>query len=137
MNFTTFLLNLRKIYLSMKKLIILSFCVISAMSCTKEKFSGTQSFWYDEDTADDLIAYGITEVSMYVDGNLVSTRDAYDHFLKDPGCGSGNFVFVDKGMFKKENRTYAYKVVNQADSVIWEGVFQMSQSKCNSLELRK
>ena len=93
--------------------------------------------WYDEDTADDLVAYGITEISMYVDGNLLNTVDASDHFIKDPGCGSGNFVFVDPGMFKRENKTHSYKVYNQVDSLIWEGVFQMSQGKCNSLRLVK
>jgi hypothetical protein len=121
----------------MKKLIILSFCLISVLSCTKEKFSGTQSFWYDEDTANDLVAFGITDVSMYVDGTLLSTGDAYDHFVKDPGCGSGNFIFIDSKMFKKENKTHSYKVYDQLDSLIWEGVFQMSQGKCNSLQLKR
>lgn len=119
----------------MKKAIILSICIISAMACTKEKFTGTHSFWYNKDTAEDLLAYGITELTLYIDDNQLETIDAYDHFTSDPGCGSGNFVFKNT-MFKRENETHLYKIKDQTDSLIWEGTFLMSQKTgCESTKL--
>lgn len=121
----------------MKKLLVLSFCLFSILSCTKEKYSGTQSFWYNQDTANDLTAYGISQVTLYVDGTLVKTMEADDYFNADPGCGSGNFVYTDNAMFKRENKTHAYRIVDEMDSLIWEGVFQTNQGKCNSIQLTK
>lgn len=120
----------------MKKLIILSFCVFSLLACTKKKFTGTHSFWYDTQTANDLTAFGISQVSLYVDDQFVQTIDASTHFTGDPGCGTGNFVYKES-MFKRENRTHAYKIYDQTDSLIWHGTFMVSQKKCNSLQLTR
>ena len=87
----------------MKKLVFLSICVVSTFACTKEKFTGTHSFWYNTETADDLLAFGVNELTLYVDETEISTIDAYDHYTADPGCGTGKFVYTDK-MFKKENK---------------------------------
>ncbi len=119
----------------MKKLIILSFCMFSLLACTKKKFTGTHSFWYNTDTADDLAAYGINKVSLYVDDILVKTVNADVHSTADPGCGNGNFVYTES-MFKRENRTHFYKVYDQTDSLVWSGTFQMSQKACSSLQLK-
>lgn len=119
----------------MKKLIILSACMISVFACTKEKYAVNHSFWYKTATADDLTAYGITELTLYVDGNEISTNDAYKHYTSDPGCGTGNFVYTDN-MFKRENKTHSYKLLDEGDSLIFEGSFQMKQKTgCESTEL--
>ena len=59
----------------MKKLIILSICAVSTLACTKEKFTGTHSFWYNTQTADDLLAYGVNELTLYVDETKIDTID--------------------------------------------------------------
>ncbi|WP_343604869.1 hypothetical protein [Fluviicola sp.] len=120
----------------MKKLIILSFCVFSLLACTKKKFTGTYSFWYNTEVANDLSAYGITSLSLYVDEQFVKTIDASKHYTGDPGCGTGNFVY-EESMFKKENRTHYYKIYDQTNSLIWHGPFMMSQKECNSLQLTR
>jgi len=112
----------------MKKLLILSICMASAFACTKEKYTSTHSFWYNSETADDLMAYGVNELTLYVDGVEIATIDAYDHYTADPGCGVGNFVYTDK-MFKRENKTHGYRIVDESDSLIFEGSFQMQQKK--------
>lgn len=118
----------------MKKLLILSFCVFSLLACTKKKFTGTYSFWYNTAVADDLNAFGVSQLSLYVDEQFVKTIDAYKHFTSDPGCGSGNFVY-EEPMYKKENKTHYYKIYDQTDSLIFQGTFMMSQQECNSLQL--
>ena len=119
----------------MKKLIIGSICALSLFACTKEKFTGTHSFWYNTETADDLLAYGVDELTLYVDGAEIATIDAYEHYAADPGCGVGNFVYTDQ-MFKRENKTHAYRIVDEADSLIFEGTFQMIQKEaCSSTKL--
>jgi len=112
----------------MKKLFILSICMVSALACTKEKYTNTHSFWYNSETADDLMAYGVNELTLYVDGVEIATIDAYDHYTADPGCGVGNFVYTDK-MFKRENKTHGYRIVDESDSLIFEDSFQMQQKK--------
>lgn len=119
----------------MKKGIILSVCIFSVLACTKEKFSVNHSFWYNTATADDLEAYGIDELTLYVDGTEIATIDADDHYIADPGCGVGNFVYID-AMFKRENKTHSYRILNEADSLIFEGSFQMKQKTgCESTQL--
>ncbi len=119
----------------MKKLVFLSICVVSTFACTKEKFTGTHSFWYNTQTADDLLAYGVSELTLYVDETEIATIDAYDHYTADPGCGTGNFVYTDK-MFKKENKTHSYRIVDESDSLIFSGTFMMSQKVlCESTKL--
>jgi hypothetical protein len=113
----------------------ISICMLSALGCTKEKFTGTHSFWYNTQTADDLLAYGVDELTLYVDGVKITTIDAYDHYAADPGCGTGNFVYTDP-MFKKEHKTHGYRIVDEADSLIFEGTFQMIQKEsCSSTKL--
>ncbi|MDF3026307.1 MAG: hypothetical protein K0S23_614 [Fluviicola sp.] len=119
----------------MKKLIIGSICLFSLLACTKEKFSVNHSFWYNTATADDLAAYGIDELTLYVDEVEIATIDAYAHYTADPGCGVGNFVFTDM-MFKRENKTHAYKILDEGDSLIFQGSFQMKQKTgCESTQL--
>lgn len=135
--FENFLFNLYKTYKNMKKLIFLSISIgmLSAFGCTKEKFDGTHSFWYNAETSDDLLAYGVAELTLFVDGAEIATIDAYDHYAADPGCGTGNFVYTDK-MFKRENKTHSYRIVDEADSLIFEGTFQMKQKEsCSSTKL--
>jgi hypothetical protein len=119
----------------MKKLLILSIGIAFVLGCTKEKFSVDHSFWYKSATADDLAAYGIDSLTLYVDEVKIATNDAYKYYLADPGCGTGNFVYTDK-MFKRENKTHAYRLMDQGDSLIFEGTFQMKQKTgCESTEL--
>ena len=119
----------------MKKLIFLSLCIVSALGCTKEKFTGTHSFWYNTTTADDLVAYGITDLTLYVDGAEIATIDAYEHYTADPGCGVGNFIYTD-AMFKRENKTHSYTILDEGDSLIFSGSFQMKQkTPCESTQL--
>lgn len=119
----------------MKKLIILSVCLISAFACTKEKFAVNHSFWYKSVTADDLTAYGINELTLFVDGVEIATNDAYKYYNADPGCGTGNFVYTDN-MFKRENKTHSYTILDEGDSLIFSGSFQMKQKTgCEATEL--
>lgn len=121
----------------MKKgfLLPISICMLSALGCTKEKFTGTHSFWYNTETADDLLAYGVDELTLYVDEVEIGTIDAEDHYTVDPGCGKGNFVYTDQ-MFKRENKTHGYRIVDEADSLIFQGTFQMIQKEsCSSTKL--
>jgi hypothetical protein len=119
----------------MKKLIFLSLCVVSVLGCTKEKFAIDHSFWYRTASADDLVAYGVDELTLFVDGAEISTCDSYKHYTADPGCGTGNFVYTDK-MFKRENKTHSYRILDEGDSLIFEGSFQMKQKTgCEATEL--
>jgi hypothetical protein len=108
--------------------------MFSLLACTKKKFTGTYSFWYNTETSNNLSAFGINQVSLYVDEQFVQTIDVSIHFTSDPGCGTGNFVYKEP-MFKREYKTHSYKIYDQTDSLIWNGTFMMSQKQCNSLQL--
>jgi hypothetical protein len=119
----------------MKKLIILTVCAFSLLACTKKKFEVNHSFWYRSATADDLTAYGIQHLTLYVDGVKVATNDASKYYTAEPSCGTGNFVYVDK-MFKRENKTHAYEMKDDSDSLIFSGTFQMKQKTgCEATEI--
>lgn len=119
----------------MKKGFFLLMAIGVAFACTKEKFSGDYSFWYNSQTSLDLESYGITTLTMKVNGMVVGTQDAYKHYTKEPECGTGSFVY-NTSMFKKQNKTLKYEVFDQSDSLIWSGTFMMQQGKCGSLQLQ-
>ncbi|HRP52907.1 MAG TPA: hypothetical protein PLI97_05300 [Fluviicola sp.] len=120
----------------MKGILFFALFVLASLGCTKEKFTGNYSFWYNEETSNDLAAFGIATLTMKVDGMVIGSQDSYKYSAKEPECGTGNFVYSTQ-MFKKENRTHKYEVFSESDSLIFSGTFLMTQGKCGSTQLKR
>ncbi len=103
-------------------------------SCKKEKFTGRQSFWYNESVADALYFEGVDNLTLYVDGEIVGTVNADEFYSSKPDCKDGHFVYEEK-MYKKEISSHTYKIIDDFGDIIWQGDFKNKESVCNSIEL--
>jgi thioredoxin-related protein len=119
----------------MKKLITLFLLSLSFIACKKEKYEGSQSFWFNQTTSHDLRELAdVTTLTFYVDDEFVSTVDVSAYKMSTPACKEGQFLYVEK-MHKKETATHTFKVVDQNNYVFWDGKFKTEASKCNLAQL--
>lgn len=115
----------------MKKLIVLSLLALSFTACKKEKYEGTQSFWFDPMTSHNLRELAdVTTLTFYVDDEFVSTVDVLAYKMSTPACKEGQFLYTDK-MYKKETAVHTFKIVDQNNHAFWHGKITTTESKCN------
>ncbi|MNJ84962.1 hypothetical protein D3C87_24260 [compost metagenome] len=115
----------------MKNLIILSLLGLFFTACKKEKYHGYQSFWFDYMTSYDLMEFtDVSTLTLYVDGEFVSTVDVSEYKTSAPECKEGQFLYTDK-MYRNESAEHSYKIVDQNNTVFWEGKFNTEESDCN------
>lgn len=119
----------------MKKLIALSLLSLFFTACKKEKYEGSQSFWFNQLTSHDLMELAdVTTLTFYVDDEFVSTTPVTAYKTSTPACKEGQFLYVEK-MYKKETAIHTFKVVDQNNYVFWNGKFKTEASKCNIAQL--
>jgi hypothetical protein len=119
----------------MKKLIALSLLSLSFAACKKEKYEGSQSFWFSQMTSHNLMELAdVTTLTFYVDDEFVSTVDVTAYKTPTPACKEGQFLYVEK-MYKKETATHTFKVMDQNNYIFWDGKFKTEASKCNLAQL--
>ena len=76
------------------------------------QFTDNILFWFDRTTSQQIMTAGSTNLSYYIDGNLVGSSAA-------GGKDSGLRVAVSLGTSK--SKTVSYRVLDQDKAVIWEG----------------
>ncbi len=118
----------------MKKILFASVLVATLASCKKEKFIGTQSFWYRENVSESLYYDGIDKLTLYVDGELISTIDSDTYYTATPDCKEGLFIYKDN-MYRNEVASHTYKITDEFGDTVWEGTFTTKESLCDAIEL--
>ncbi len=119
----------------MKNFIILSVLIFSFTACKKEKYNGYQAFWYDYMTSHDLDELAnVSDLTLYVDDEFISTIDASVYYMKTPHCKEGQFLYTDK-MYKKEDAEHNFKILDQDNNIIWKGKFKTRESECHLILL--
>ena len=102
-------------------------------SCTYE---GGVVFWYDEATSAELLNYGITALTYYVDGELIGSSAASVYWTGAPECGQNGSVGVDKFLGRTKNREYSYEILNQTGFEVWGGSITFEANTCIKFHLR-
>lgn len=103
--------------------------------CNCCEYEGSVVFWYGKNSTEDLLDFGSTSLSYFVDGQLVGSSAANVYFTGAPNCGQNSSVTVTKQLGGAKSKTYSYKVVDQDNDVIWEGIVNIDANTCLKLEL--
>jgi hypothetical protein len=102
-------------------------------SCTYE---GAVVFWYDEATSAEIIYYGVTGLTYYVDGELIGSSAANVYWTGPPECGQTGSTGVDKYLGRSKTRKYSYEVLDQTGFDVWSGSITFEANTCIKLHLR-
>lgn len=118
----------------MKKITLVAVTLLALTACKKEKYTGYQTFYWNEQSATKMVNDGLVSLKLYVDGELIGSTTPDVYYTSTPECKKGNFEFTEK-MYKNEKTKHSYKVIDELEDVIWEGTFETSESLCNQIEL--
>lgn len=99
------------------------------------EFKGKVVFWYGASTAQDLIDFGSTALTYYVDGKIVGSSAASVYWNSAPSCGQAASITVEKDLGEVTNKSYSYSIIDQDGDVIWDGYENWSANTCLKVEL--
>ena len=107
-------------------------------SCT---YNGKAVFWYNEATADSLVANGITSITFYVDGQIVETLDSLFipvwYETSSPGCDDAEAfsIIVTKDLGNVKTKSFSYSSKDQNGETLFSGTIEVTANSCNSIQL--
>lgn len=103
-------------------------------TCT---YKATVQFWYNQTTANDLVAIGSTSLTYYIDGVIIGSSAANVYFAGDPNCTQSGVVRLTKDLGTSKTKSAAYVVKDDFGDIIWEGnVTFDSKNTCFSIQLQ-
>lgn len=95
-------------------------------------YEGTAVFYFNDSTSIHLQNNSITELSFYVDSQLLQTTPSTSYWIGDPDCGQA--VTFIKSMNEPE-KNYYYYVHNQNGTDVWNGTLTVKGDECVRQEL--
>jgi len=98
-------------------------------------YEGAAVFWFGKTMSDSLQAYGITELTYYVDGQLLDTESTSTYWTSAPTCGQDGSATVTKDLGGSKSNTYNYSVKNGTDEIT-NGTIKIEANSCFALELQ-
>ena len=101
-------------------------------SCTYE---GSVVFWYGESVAAELVYYGVTSLTYYLDGVIVGSSAPDIYWTGPPECGQNGSVTVEKDLGNIKSRPYSFSVRDQTNIEVWGGILNIDANICLKLEL--
>ena len=101
-------------------------------SCT---YKGEIVFWNDQTISQDMINFGITSLTYYVDGQVVGSSASSIYWTSSPSCGQNGSITITKDLGSAKNKSYNYSVVDQNDVELWAGVANFTANTCTKIQL--
>lgn len=99
------------------------------------EYKGTVVFWYGKTTSQNLITYGSTVLTYYVDGKIVGSGATNIYWTSSPSCGQAASITVEKDLGDVTNKSFSYRIVDQDGDVIWDGYENWTANTCLKDEL--
>jgi hypothetical protein len=100
------------------------------------KYEGTVQFWYDQATAESLVASGSTSLTYYIDGSIVGSSAANIYYTSAPSCTQSSVVRQTKELGNGKSKTSTYSVKDDIGDEIWTGTVTFDGTKsCTSYQL--
>jgi len=98
-------------------------------------YEGSIVFWYNQATADSLIADGATALTYYVNGVVVGSSAASVYWSGSPNCDQSGSVTVNKDLGSVKNKSYTYSVKDQTGFEYWAGTVDFTANTCTAYQL--
>ena len=99
------------------------------------EYEGKEVFWYNEATADSLLANGAISLTYYVDGQVVGSSAASVYWTAAPNCDQSGSVTVKKALGSVKNKSYSYSIKDQRGFEFWSGVSNYTANTCTKRQL--
>lgn len=99
------------------------------------EYKGTVVFWYGKTTSQNLMNYGSTVLTYYVDGKIVGSGAVNIYWNSSPSCGQAASITVEKDLGGVTNKSFSYRIVDQDGDVIWDGYENWTANTCLKDEL--
>ena len=99
------------------------------------QFVGNLVFWYNQTTAQSVLAAGSTSFTYYVEGKLIGSSAASVYWTGSPNCGQNQSITAEVNLGSSRSKSVSYKVVDQDNDIIWQGSIELQGKTCMKLEL--
>jgi hypothetical protein len=98
------------------------------------EFESRVSFWFNQNTSNTLISYGVTTLHVFVEDKEVGQIDVADWKI-GADCG-GNNLTVPHNYSTTENQLFDYEGRSQNGTLHFSGTFKSAPNECQSVELK-
>lgn len=99
------------------------------------KYEGNVVFWYGSATSNSLQADNATNLTYYVDGQIVGSSATSVFWNSGPDCGQNGSISVTKDLGGSKSKAYTYSVIDQTGHEYYSGIINFSANTCQELEL--
>ena len=99
------------------------------------QYEGETVFWYGQTASDGLIADGATNLTFYVDGQVVGSTATSVYWTAAPNCGDNASITVTKDLGGVKTQSYSYSVKDQTGFEYWSGTLNFNANTCFATEL--
>ncbi|MFT5229356.1 MAG: hypothetical protein ACI9RU_001861 [Litorivivens sp.] len=99
------------------------------------QYEGEAVFWYGETASNGLTADGATNLTFYVDGEIVGSTATSVFWTGAPDCGSNASITVTKDLSGVKTQSYSYSVIDQTGWEYWSGTLNFNANTCFVIEL--
>ena len=101
-------------------------------TCT---YAGSAVFWYNSQTANDLQFYESTELTLYIDNQLMSTLPTTNYWLVAPECSSFGAWTWSRDLGNATSAVATYRIEDNFEDVLWEGIVAINENGCTAIQL--
>ncbi len=109
--------------------------LIFGYGCKKEDYQGDAVFWYGKNTSEKLIENGISNLTFYLDNEIIGSTAANVYWVEKPYCGDNASISTTKELGSVKTQAYSYEIKSDNGNVIWEGIININADGCSSVEL--
>ena len=99
------------------------------------QYEGEAIFWYGETASNGLTADGATNLTFYVDGEIVGSTATSVFWTGSPDCGSNASITVTKDLSGVKTQSYSYSVIDQTGFEYYSGTLNFNANTCFATEL--
>ena len=99
------------------------------------QYEGEAVIWYGETTATGLINDNATDLTFYVDGQIVGSTSTSIYWTVEPRCGDNGSITITKNLSGVKTQSYSYRIIDQTGFEYWAGTLNFNANQCISTEL--
>lgn len=98
-------------------------------------YKGSLVLWYQAGVFTGLASTGVTNLSVYVNGQFAMQHPVGGYNSSAPACGTENTMTVEVDLGKNKSGTYPFEVYDQNNNLLWSGNITVTGNTCVSQEL--
>lgn len=99
------------------------------------QYQGSIVFWYNQRTADSLVADQATSLTYYVDGEVMGSSATSVYWASEPDCGESGSITITKDLDNVKNLSFTYRIVDNTGFEYFGGVANFTANNCDAIEL--